>query len=320
MSTPAPIARDVARRLLEETEEAPLHGALAAIDTRGDVAVPRPLLQEAIDRLARCQSSFPDGRKFAAQHRSASAETLARLSDDDVEIRKAVAKNSATPVDVVERLAEDDDVPVRAAAAANPRLGPDMLARLLADQHLWVRKEAAGNPSTPAAAVETYRAELERRRSSAHRSHDDLVMMAADTRVLVRKQAAYAPEATPDILILLGGERASKQVRRIIASRPDAPGDLLRAMATRDDDAETLQAIAYNSATPPDVLVDLAGRNRSLAIIVALNGDAPPTVHAALEHDSDPMIRFVARSAVRQAETTTGIRRRAAPELGPSVA
>lgn len=58
------------------------------------------------------------------------------------------------------------------------------------------------------------------------------------------------------------------------------------------------EAVAFNSATPPEVLIELAGSRMDLALIVALNPDVPIGVLGALVGDPGPLVNFVA-SGVR---------------------
>jgi hypothetical protein len=86
-------------------------------------------------------------------------------------------------------------------------------------------------------------------------------------------------------------------VRRAVAANPNTPAAALASLADDNDD-EVRQAVAFNSATPPKVLIELAGSRVDLALIVALNPDAPIEILVALVGDADPLVNYVA-SCVR---------------------
>lgn len=63
-------------------------------------------------------------------------------------------------------------------------------------------------------------------------------------------QVAFDPRTPPDILVFLGGEPRSAQVRRAAAANPNTPAATLASLA-KDNDDEVRQAVAFNSATRP---------------------------------------------------------------------
>ncbi|MET3143489.1 UNVERIFIED_ORG: hypothetical protein ABIB13_003225 [Arthrobacter sp. UYEF2] len=52
--------------------------------------------------------------------------------------------------------------------------------------------------------------------------------------------------------------------------------------------------MAFNGATPTNVLNDVATRRIDLALLVALNPDCPDEVLGAPANDAEPLIRFIA--------------------------
>jgi hypothetical protein len=194
-------------------------------------------------------------------------------------------------------LARDDDPEVRASAARSARLHPALLDGLLFDDDKSVGLAAYGNPATRPEDKENVAAEWDRAWREAAPSRTDLEAMVASRRAQVRMQVAFDPRTPPDILVLLGGERRSAQVRRAVAANPNTPSAALASLA-EDNDDEVRQAVAFNSATPPEVLIKLAGSRMDLALIVALNPDAPIGILNALVGDPDALVNFVA-SGVR---------------------
>ncbi|MBI5165073.1 MAG: hypothetical protein HY985_14370 [Magnetospirillum sp.] len=64
-------------------------------------------------------------------------------------MRGGVAKNPATPPDVLVKLAEDQEKWVRNSVAQNLATPPDILAKLAEDREEEVRNSVAENPATP---------------------------------------------------------------------------------------------------------------------------------------------------------------------------
>lgn len=127
----------------------------------------------------------------------------------------------------------------------------------------------------------------------------DLEQMVAGKRAEVRTQVAADSRTPPDILRFLGGERASVKVRRTVAANPTTPAETLHSLA-RDQDIQVRQAVAFNSATSPEVLSDLANSAVDLALLVALNPDAPSPTLDALVDSHEALVRFVAEGARAQ--------------------
>ncbi|MBT2498610.1 hypothetical protein J7E25_05840 [Agromyces sp. ISL-38] len=322
-STPAALAASVAPPLLEASANLELLMTLNAIKGRVDVTLPAEMLSDALNRLSKSRLRDPDLRIVSARDPRTAAPTLERLaksvdedvrsavasnptassalieklaSDQDPSVRTAAAKSAAAEVSVLVSLAHDDDTRVRANAASNPALPSRVLAELLADDSLFVRMAASENPATLAEDIQ--RAEETRKSSSAttERSLAELHEMAASTRAEIRIRVAYEPRTPPDILKFLAGDRRSANVRRAVAANPNTAPEILRSLADDTDD-EVRHAVAFNEATPAGLLLELADRSVDLAILVALNPDAPTEVLAGLAHDSDPLIGHVAREA-----------------------
>lgn len=73
---------------------------------------------------------------------------LRKLSKDDSGwVRRYVALNKNTPVDILRELAEDKGL--RNLLANNPNTPVDILEKLAGDGDKWTRKELASNPNTP---------------------------------------------------------------------------------------------------------------------------------------------------------------------------
>ncbi|GEP49186.1 hypothetical protein FVP74_11995 [Microbacterium saccharophilum] len=280
---------------------------------------------DALERLSKSRVRAPDLRRTAARHARTGPRTLERLArSTDAQLREDVAGNSNTPPTALEKLSRDEAADVRAAVAHNAsttkavltdlshdgdpkvraaltrlsQLELGALARLLEDEDAGVRRAAQRHPSAEEAArchgqPSDSGNELTRATEPEPVDRQVFEAMAGDKRAEVRMRAAYDPRTPPDILEFLGGERRSSRVRRAVAANPNAPARLLRLLSA-DEDEQVRQAVAFNGATKPDVLVDLAGRSIDLALIVALNPAAPDDVLAALSADPEPLVRHVA--------------------------
>ncbi len=236
-------------------------------------------------------------RGIAAKDERTSAKTLTRLAksaDDDV--RRACAANPRTPAAALEMLAHDREPVVRASAARNPRLPEDALGSLPLDSDIRVRSAALKNPSSKNVAADQTEVTSNPGPHKLRLTPVDLQEMATNKRAEVRIQAAYHHNATPGLLAFLGGERRSVQVRRVVAANPNTPPEVLRSLAD-DKDADVRRAVAFNSATPSDALAELVGRSIDLALLVAMNPDAPIEILNILAADIEPLVRLVAMSA-----------------------
>jgi hypothetical protein len=322
--TPVELAASIAEPLIASSADEALYNVLRTVGRRDDLELPIEMLEGALDRLSKSRVRQPDMRLVAASDEHTGARTLARLArSTDEHVRRAVAENTGVPSETLKDLSEDpgssiraaaacnealdpgllralardDDPEVRASAAGNARLDPALLGGLLFDDDRSVGLAAYGNPATRPEDKENVAAEWDRAWREAAPSRTDLEAMVASRRAQVRMQVAFDPRTPPDILVLLGGERRSAQVRRAVAANPNTPSAALASLA-EDNDDEVRQAVAFNSATPPEVLIKLAGSRMDLALIVALNPDAPIGILNALVGDPDALVNFVA-SGVR---------------------
>lgn len=267
-------------------------------DLRSEAARHARTPADALERLA--GSTDADLREDVAGNPSSPGRALAKLADDDVtEVRAAVACNVAAPDALVVDLSHDGGPEVRAAIASRYELDLEILARLIEDEDAVVRRAARRHPAAAEASrrygltVDGTGNDLAPQAGPVPIDREAFEALAGSSRAEQRMKVAYDAKAPLDILEFLGGERRSRQVRRAVAANPHAPVRLLRVLAD-DADEQVRQAVAFNGKTPADVLAGLAGRSIDLAIMVALNPDVPDDVLAALSHDGEPLLRYVA--------------------------
>ena len=68
------------------------------------------------------------------------------ILNSDYDVRRNVAENPNTPIDVLSELAKDSDYDVRCFVAENPNTPIDVLTELAKDSDWCVRRNAARNP------------------------------------------------------------------------------------------------------------------------------------------------------------------------------
>lgn len=334
-STPGELAKSLGEALIRESSDVELLDVLQSAAAREGNGLSRELIEGAVDRLSQSRVQDPHVRRIAGADSRASAATLARLArsadvsvrgavagnasvssdvlaalaEDPVpEVRRAAAGNPTLNLDVLAALARDDDPTVRASAARSGRLDADLLYELLLDEDRGVRSAAWRNPGSTPEMKARAEEEWDRVHPVASPSRAELEEWAASSRAEVRIQVALGQQTPADILALLAGERRSAKVRAAAAAHPDTPPQILVALASDSDD-EVRQAVAFNGATPEDVLTSLARSRVDLALLAALNPGAPSAVLDVLADDGDPLVRYVASESrtARLALTRGGI-------------
>ncbi len=325
---PIPLARGIVEQLFTEREHGLLCWLLQLTRQRPELSPDLEVVHVALDSVARSRAVHPDGkalaasdsrssiasltwlsrqvegdhRRLIAQNPSVSVELLNALSrDPDDRVRTAVAATHRVDEATLLRLAQDKKDNVRAAVASDPRLTELSLNALLRDQSWSVRTAAAKNSSVKPEQL-VISTELAERRAALAPIADDqahrrqLVAMAASTRAQTRIQAAYGDQV--DVLTLLAGDQKSFKVRLVVAGNPDTDPAVMMQLANDKND-EVRQALALNPAATTEVLLNLAAQGADLAVLVALNPDAPTDALEVLAGDHEPLIEFVAGQALR---------------------
>jgi hypothetical protein len=339
-STPAELVLDAVASVLRDAPDRDLPDVLAVAGGVPDVEIPEGAIEEALVRLSKSRVRDPDVRRVAACHERTPPGALTRLARAaDSDIRAVVAGNARTPPGALDNLSTDPDEEVRTRVAGNEStlpatlvalsydaspqvrqgladrisLAPDVLERLLDDESQTVRAKAFMNPGAREVfprrgeSFDDAVADLQRQQRREPTDRATLHRRAEDRRAEVRKEVAFDPAATADILDFLGGDPRSKHVRASAAANPSASANLL-AMLAGDSEELVRQTVAFNGATPTSVLIELAGRSVDMALLVALNPDVPDEVLGALTKDAEPLVRFVAKgvSTSRRASISAG--------------
>ena len=200
----------------------------------------RELMVEMPGKLAERKAAFQRAVT------SNSPDELRELADNpDPHLRRIVARNSSTPVDVLRHLAEpevsrgegrvDMGPPVRAGVAANAAVPQDLLNTLATDDDPRVRAAAAGNPEIP---------------------FDLLARLAEDRSEEVLAGVARNWNAPPDLLARLAdGTRPDRRVATVLVNNPNLPESARERL--KGDETHS-RASGWRSA-PFDVLKAGAG-------------------------------------------------------------
>ena len=242
-------------------------GAVRAVDVtvhkpKAPIEVPFDDVTVSIRRDRTRLPAAEPYREAEAVIGAAGDEPAVLAADEDVTVRRQVARNPHTPAEALDRLADD----------------PDEAKELTETKVRWY---VASNPTTSESTLT--------RMATASEETDLMVLAAigrhphAATAVLEHLATAPAP----------GRSWVDPDVRQAVASNPSTPPAILAAWENAD--ANTGAAVAKNPATPTDVLErlsrDTSTSNRTRAL-VATNPSLPAAALFRLAHeDTDAWVR-----------------------------
>lgn len=268
----------------------------------------------------------PYVRSAVAAHPHTSVETLAEMSDasdPDSYVRRALAANPHTPAAALAP-ATSDDYFTRKSLAGNPSADPDVLRTLAADRDTTIVEKVATNPATPEDVILALIAHHSE--SVAHAlARRNLDPNPTQWRTIsVHKQVGRRFEnVTKRIPIEQGGRFSRTLIEAmtasphrslllLAASQPDAPHEVLGALAVHED-MWVRARVAENAGTPPALVVQMAHHEAEARLLpmLAARPDLPdeaivaiavrnvPTAHHALPEravevllaDADPHVR-----------------------------
>ena len=228
---------------------------------------------------------------------------IAAASHKSAGVRACVARNTSTPLHVLEKLAADPEVRVRASIVYS-KVPAHVLEKLADDTDASVRVNVAYSESTPPHVLEKLAADPEVRVRDAvayNRKTPPHVLekLASDTDVSVRERVAYHGKVTPHVLEKLAAD-TDVSVRDLVAKNLSTPPHVLENLAA-DPDAYVRATVAYNRKTPPHVLEKLAADPRKhVREAVARNESTPTHVLEKLAADRVASVRFLAAQARQQ--------------------
>lgn len=213
----------------------------------------RAALRSPIGRRALAKDSWTPTEILRELVRSVDTNTAGALLDND----------AAAPLWTVDTLTAAFKLAGEQAYSWSDKIAPELLVRLPADEFAHAACAGLARLSVPP---------------------EDIQPLLADERT--RAAIACHPGTPPELLNVLVDVEP-----RAVASNPSAPPELLRQLA----DGATLEmrvGLARNSASPPDLLIQL-GRDSGaeLTAILVERADAPAELLASLAQDAEPAIR-----------------------------
>jgi len=174
--------------------------------------------------------------------RSDSPYALAQLAENgERDFRIKAARNSKTPVSVLERFARDSDEGLRQAVASNPKLPLNICLELTRDSDFEVRLNLI-NPFSRGYNKQTAVPVLE--------------ALANDESDSIRELVAENPYTPVEVLVKLAND-SSKRVKEKIVSNPNTPVEILERLGLSEGIFDK-----RNPKTPGSVLAQAVARMR----------------------------------------------------------
>lgn len=190
------------------------------------------------------------------------AEELRR--QDDVDIDHALVNNPSTPPEVLVGMVGHSDDVVRWQLASRTDLPHEAYEQLAKDHIPGVRYSVAANSSVRESLLRELAAagpDREMRRQLAHNPVvplDLLVSLAATTRIGPTLVSRVATASDAELRTLAAS--TTKQVRMLVAQRPDLPVDLVHLLAA-DDETNVVKSIVPNPVVTGERLRELVTRH-----------------------------------------------------------
>ena len=213
---------------------------LAHIYAKGDVYTRAAVIAHKNCPLELLKSALVANENQVLRHLAAdarlSAQVLGQLaSNQDQQVRCAVATNISTPQIVIKRLLNDSSPRVRRALASRTDLNKASMKYLVKDRDDWVRQWLARNPSLSVSLLKK---------------------LLLDSVPDVRRAVARNPECPVALLKVLAKD-SQAWVRAGVSYQPKAPKSLMLKLA-KDQDIDVLSGVAHNPHTPSAILYCLA--------------------------------------------------------------
>lgn len=232
------------------------------------------------------------GRRVAANLTTRPSFLTALAESPDYIVRRGVAKNRNTPIDVLEHLSRDEDQTVRAHVSEN----------LISQGELPQSPDTVENDVTGSGGVhgqaefpETLAqdADEESREAIARNPNtywSVLESLALDEDEFVRQEVASNPNAPVHVLQTLAGDE-DVDVRMCVALNPSTPVKVLEALS-RDEEELVRQEVARNRNSPVNVLEALAHDDDEVRENLADNPAIAPEILDILARDKNPSVQI----------------------------
>lgn len=207
------------------------------------------------------------------------------LKSRDAGSRVFLAELDDLPLVVLMRLATDNDFDVRRAVARHERLPQSAMVALAADPGWEVRLEVLQNPSTPTELIADTAA-------SVLRDAPDWRLPGVLAAVIDLASSEVPGGVIEEALVRLSKSRhRDPDVRQVAASHERTPPAVLTRLA-RVADSYIKAAVAANPRTPVDALEKLStDPDEYVRTRVSGNESTPPASIIALSHDASAKVR-----------------------------
>lgn len=222
------------------TNPATSSSVLAHIYAKGDVYARAAVIAHKNCPLELLKTALVANENQVLRHLASdarlSAQVLGQLaSNQDQQVRSAVAANISTPQIVIKRLLNDASPRVRRALASRTDLNKSSIKQLAKDADDWVRQWLARNPAVPSNLLKKL-----------------LLDAVADVRRAVARNVDC-----PVALLKVLAKDSNSWVRAGVSYHPKAPKSLMLKLA-KDTDIDVLSGVAHNPHTPSAILHSLA--------------------------------------------------------------
>ncbi|NQT87691.1 HEAT repeat domain-containing protein [bacterium] len=208
-----------------------------------------------------------------------------QVKRDDLAAARLLAANPATPVDILELLADSEDVRVLTRVLGSKRLPKPTQSQVVSK---LVRVDSR-RVSFALAACEATPPEL-------------LARLAEDENDSIVRVVARNPSTPPAVLRKLALAK-SQYVRCALAQNPGLPHDVSVTLA-KDENPHVRRAIALNQKTPVDVLEGLVSDTwHEVRMNLTKNPSTPVRLLERLARDESRLIRAAAREALNSRES-----------------
>ncbi|WP_282691965.1 hypothetical protein [Streptomyces sp. CC208A] len=220
--------------------------------------------------------SFSRGGVFVFGMCALSPALIERCFTDDTPYLLTLARNRHAPAFAVARLARHPEAKVRAVAAVRPDLGPDLVAELRKDPDDDVRMRARLHPFL--------------RTWVEYEMIERAVDHGPDCTCPITEPAV---EPSPDwfAACAVSGEPV---LRRVAASWPRLPAELVAALAQDDDEEVRIRLACHHPLAPPRLLLNVFVTRPAHRPHLLTLPAFPRTGTAHLIGHSDPQVRALA--------------------------
>jgi hypothetical protein len=283
---------------------------LSHIYAKGDVYARAAVIAHSNCPLELLKSALVANENQVLRHLAVdarlSAQVLGQLaSNQDPQVRCAVAANIATPQIVIKRLLNDSSPRVRRALASRSDLNKSSMKHLAKDKDDWVRQWLARNPIVPVSLLKKLLVDVvvDVRRAVARNTDCPVALLkvlAKDSHAWVRAGVSYQSKAPKSLMLKLAKDK-DIDVLSGVAHNPHTPSAILNCLAASTE-ADVRRGVIMNSSAKRHHLLPLLEDPYYLHRLILVGSNR---LHAKdkwpLCVDPDYQVRFMAYRHFAQA-------------------